>query len=87
MSWSCGLSLHPAFPHRRAYRDKLKFWTHCVLATLIIFTVFSFFAEQVSDRGVTSISQCVYPTVCAPSRQPDLVAAVPSPLASDGASR
>ncbi|KAM5174930.1 N-acetylglucosamine-1-phosphotransferase subunits alpha/beta isoform 2-T2 [Callospermophilus lateralis] len=30
----------------RAYRDKLKFWTHCVLATLIIFTVFSFFAEQ-----------------------------------------
>ncbi|XP_038936007.1 N-acetylglucosamine-1-phosphotransferase subunits alpha/beta isoform X2 [Rattus norvegicus] len=31
----------------RAYRDKLKFWTHCVLATLIIFTVFSFFAEQI----------------------------------------
>ncbi|XP_006888600.1 PREDICTED: N-acetylglucosamine-1-phosphotransferase subunits alpha/beta [Elephantulus edwardii] len=30
----------------RAYRDKLKFWTHCVLATLIIFTVLSFFAEQ-----------------------------------------
>uniref|UniRef100_A0A8C2V646 N-acetylglucosamine-1-phosphotransferase subunits alpha/beta n=2 Tax=Chinchilla lanigera TaxID=34839 RepID=A0A8C2V646_CHILA len=30
----------------RAYRDKLKFWTHCVLATLILFTVFSFFAEQ-----------------------------------------
>ncbi|KAM6153026.1 N-acetylglucosamine-1-phosphotransferase subunits alpha/beta [Erethizon dorsatum] len=30
----------------RAYRDRLKFWTHCVLATLIIFTVFSFFAEQ-----------------------------------------
>ncbi|XP_032501310.1 N-acetylglucosamine-1-phosphotransferase subunits alpha/beta isoform X3 [Phocoena sinus] len=30
----------------RVYRDKLKFWTHCVLATLIIFTVFSFFAEQ-----------------------------------------
>ncbi|XP_073940340.1 N-acetylglucosamine-1-phosphotransferase subunits alpha/beta isoform X4 [Castor canadensis] len=30
----------------RAYRDKLKFWTHCVLATLIIFTIFSFFAEQ-----------------------------------------
>ncbi|XP_057598426.1 N-acetylglucosamine-1-phosphotransferase subunits alpha/beta isoform X6 [Hippopotamus amphibius kiboko] len=30
----------------RAYRDKLKFWTHCVLATLIMFTVFSFFAEQ-----------------------------------------
>uniref|UniRef100_A0A8C6RDH7 N-acetylglucosamine-1-phosphotransferase subunits alpha/beta n=1 Tax=Nannospalax galili TaxID=1026970 RepID=A0A8C6RDH7_NANGA len=32
----------------RAYRDKLKFWTHCVLATLIIFTIVSFFAEQVS---------------------------------------
>ncbi|KAL2775782.1 N-acetylglucosamine-1-phosphotransferase subunits alpha/beta precursor, partial [Daubentonia madagascariensis] len=31
---------------RRAYRDKLKFWTHCVLATLIMFTIFSFFAEQ-----------------------------------------
>ncbi|NWQ86585.1 GNPTA phosphotransferase, partial [Burhinus bistriatus] len=30
----------------RAYRDKLKFWTHCVLVTLIIFTVISFFAEQ-----------------------------------------
>ncbi|XP_078423787.1 N-acetylglucosamine-1-phosphotransferase subunits alpha/beta isoform X3 [Cetorhinus maximus] len=30
----------------RAYRDKLKFWTHCVLVTLIIFTVSSFFAEQ-----------------------------------------
>uniref|UniRef100_A0A8C0CPR5 N-acetylglucosamine-1-phosphotransferase subunits alpha/beta n=1 Tax=Balaenoptera musculus TaxID=9771 RepID=A0A8C0CPR5_BALMU len=30
----------------RVYRDKLKFWTHCVLATLIMFTVFSFFAEQ-----------------------------------------
>ncbi|KAM9292871.1 N-acetylglucosamine-1-phosphotransferase subunits alpha/beta isoform 3-T3 [Morus bassanus] len=31
---------------RRAYRDKLKFWTHCVLVTLIVFTVISFFAEQ-----------------------------------------
>ncbi|NXQ35118.1 GNPTA phosphotransferase, partial [Alaudala cheleensis] len=30
----------------RAYRDKLKFWTHCVLGTLIVFTVISFFAEQ-----------------------------------------
>uniref|UniRef100_A0A8C6Y653 N-acetylglucosamine-1-phosphate transferase subunits alpha and beta n=1 Tax=Naja naja TaxID=35670 RepID=A0A8C6Y653_NAJNA len=30
----------------RAYRDKLKFWTHCVLVTLIVFTVTSFFAEQ-----------------------------------------
>ncbi|XP_072340883.1 N-acetylglucosamine-1-phosphotransferase subunits alpha/beta isoform X1 [Scyliorhinus torazame] len=30
----------------RTYRDKLKFWTHCVLVTLIIFTVSSFFAEQ-----------------------------------------
>uniref|UniRef100_A0A5F8H438 N-acetylglucosamine-1-phosphotransferase subunits alpha/beta n=1 Tax=Monodelphis domestica TaxID=13616 RepID=A0A5F8H438_MONDO len=30
----------------RAYRDKLKFWTHCVLVTLIMFTIFSFFAEQ-----------------------------------------
>uniref|UniRef100_UPI00398F3933 N-acetylglucosamine-1-phosphotransferase subunits alpha/beta n=1 Tax=Pristiophorus japonicus TaxID=55135 RepID=UPI00398F3933 len=30
----------------RAYRDKLKFWTHCVLVTLIIFTISSFFAEQ-----------------------------------------
>lgn len=30
----------------RAYRDKLKFWTHCILATLIIFTIVSFFAEQ-----------------------------------------
>ncbi|KAG2460224.1 GNPTA phosphotransferase, partial [Polypterus senegalus] len=33
----------------RAYRDKLKFWTHCVLVTLVAFTVFSFFAEQDSD--------------------------------------
>uniref|UniRef100_G1KST6 N-acetylglucosamine-1-phosphotransferase subunits alpha/beta n=1 Tax=Anolis carolinensis TaxID=28377 RepID=G1KST6_ANOCA len=30
----------------RAYRDKLKFWTHCVLVTLIVFTITSFFAEQ-----------------------------------------
>ncbi|XP_068258257.1 LOW QUALITY PROTEIN: N-acetylglucosamine-1-phosphotransferase subunits alpha/beta [Nyctibius grandis] len=30
----------------RVYRDKLKFWTHCVLVTLIVFTVISFFAEQ-----------------------------------------
>lgn len=30
----------------RMYRDKLKFWTHCVLGTLIVFTVISFFAEQ-----------------------------------------
>uniref|UniRef100_A0A7M4FMJ2 N-acetylglucosamine-1-phosphotransferase subunits alpha/beta n=1 Tax=Crocodylus porosus TaxID=8502 RepID=A0A7M4FMJ2_CROPO len=30
----------------RAYRDTLKFWTHCVLVTLIVFTVISFFAEQ-----------------------------------------
>lgn len=30
----------------RVYRDKLKFWTHCVLVTLVIFTVISFFAEQ-----------------------------------------
>ncbi|XP_078075653.1 N-acetylglucosamine-1-phosphotransferase subunits alpha/beta isoform X2 [Mustelus asterias] len=30
----------------RTYRDKLKFWTHCVLVTLIIFTISSFFAEQ-----------------------------------------
>lgn len=30
----------------RIYRDKLKFWTHCVLVTLVIFTVLSFFAEQ-----------------------------------------
>ncbi|XP_030635121.1 N-acetylglucosamine-1-phosphotransferase subunits alpha/beta isoform X2 [Chanos chanos] len=30
----------------RVYRDKLKFWTHCVLITLVIFTVISFFAEQ-----------------------------------------
>ncbi|KAJ8245444.1 hypothetical protein GJAV_G00270820 [Gymnothorax javanicus] len=30
----------------RAYRDKLKFWTHCVLVTLVVFTVISFFAEQ-----------------------------------------
>ncbi|XP_066525659.1 N-acetylglucosamine-1-phosphotransferase subunits alpha/beta [Hoplias malabaricus] len=30
----------------RIYRDKLKFWTHCVLVTLVIFTVISFFAEQ-----------------------------------------
>uniref|UniRef100_A0A8B9VEK8 N-acetylglucosamine-1-phosphotransferase subunits alpha/beta n=1 Tax=Anas zonorhyncha TaxID=75864 RepID=A0A8B9VEK8_9AVES len=33
----------------RAYRDKLKFWTHCVLVTLIVFTVISFFAEQVKN--------------------------------------
>ncbi|XP_072257234.1 N-acetylglucosamine-1-phosphotransferase subunits alpha/beta isoform X2 [Pyxicephalus adspersus] len=30
----------------RSYRDKLKFWTHSVLAALICFTVISFFAEQ-----------------------------------------
>ncbi|XP_040452753.1 N-acetylglucosamine-1-phosphotransferase subunits alpha/beta [Falco naumanni] len=30
----------------RTYRDQLKFWTHCVLVTLIVFTVISFFAEQ-----------------------------------------
>uniref|UniRef100_A0A8C2DET0 N-acetylglucosamine-1-phosphotransferase subunits alpha/beta n=1 Tax=Cyprinus carpio TaxID=7962 RepID=A0A8C2DET0_CYPCA len=30
----------------RIYRDKLKFWTHCVLVTLVVFTVLSFFAEQ-----------------------------------------
>ncbi|XP_053572958.1 N-acetylglucosamine-1-phosphotransferase subunits alpha/beta isoform X2 [Bombina bombina] len=30
----------------RSYRDKLKFWTHCVLGSLIVFTVISFFAEQ-----------------------------------------
>nr|XP_023672658.1 N-acetylglucosamine-1-phosphotransferase subunits alpha/beta isoform X1 [Paramormyrops kingsleyae] len=30
----------------RLYRDKLKFWTHCVLVTLVVFTVISFFAEQ-----------------------------------------
>uniref|UniRef100_A0A8C2F3W9 N-acetylglucosamine-1-phosphotransferase subunits alpha/beta n=1 Tax=Cyprinus carpio TaxID=7962 RepID=A0A8C2F3W9_CYPCA len=30
----------------RIYRDKLKFWTHCVLVTLVVFTVMSFFAEQ-----------------------------------------
>ncbi|KAM4614919.1 N-acetylglucosamine-1-phosphotransferase subunits alpha/beta [Polymixia lowei] len=30
----------------RVYRDKLKFWTHCVLVTLVVFTVISFFAEQ-----------------------------------------
>ncbi|XP_043943686.1 N-acetylglucosamine-1-phosphotransferase subunits alpha/beta isoform X2 [Protopterus annectens] len=30
----------------REYRDRLKFWTHCVLVTLIAFTVTSFFAEQ-----------------------------------------
>uniref|UniRef100_A0A3B3ZEF4 N-acetylglucosamine-1-phosphotransferase subunits alpha/beta n=1 Tax=Periophthalmus magnuspinnatus TaxID=409849 RepID=A0A3B3ZEF4_9GOBI len=33
----------------RLYRDKLKFWTHCVLVALVIFTVMSFFAEQVSS--------------------------------------
>ncbi|MBN3303685.1 GNPTA phosphotransferase, partial [Amia calva] len=32
----------------RVYRDKLKFWTHCVLVTLVVFTIISFFAEQVS---------------------------------------
>ncbi|KAM4569157.1 N-acetylglucosamine-1-phosphotransferase subunits alpha/beta [Odontesthes bonariensis] len=30
----------------RVYRDKLKFWTHCVLVTLVFFTIMSFFAEQ-----------------------------------------
>ncbi|XP_062850182.1 N-acetylglucosamine-1-phosphotransferase subunits alpha/beta [Trichomycterus rosablanca] len=30
----------------RIYRDQLKFWTHCVLITLVVFTVISFFAEQ-----------------------------------------
>uniref|UniRef100_A0A8D3C3W7 N-acetylglucosamine-1-phosphotransferase subunits alpha/beta n=1 Tax=Scophthalmus maximus TaxID=52904 RepID=A0A8D3C3W7_SCOMX len=34
----------------RVYRDKLKFWTHCVLVTLVIFTVMSFFAEQVKTK-------------------------------------
>ncbi|XP_029061526.1 N-acetylglucosamine-1-phosphotransferase subunits alpha/beta isoform X4 [Monodon monoceros] len=40
----------------RVYRDKLKFWTHCVLATLIIFTVFSFFAEQ-----LTALKRKIFP--------------------------
>ncbi|TSK13552.1 N-acetylglucosamine-1-phosphotransferase subunits alpha/beta [Bagarius yarrelli] len=30
----------------RIYRNKLKFWTHCVLVTLVVFTFLSFFAEQ-----------------------------------------
>uniref|UniRef100_A0A8D2ZPY0 N-acetylglucosamine-1-phosphotransferase subunits alpha/beta n=1 Tax=Scophthalmus maximus TaxID=52904 RepID=A0A8D2ZPY0_SCOMX len=38
----------------RVYRDKLKFWTHCVLVTLVIFTVMSFFAEQVSVEDQTT---------------------------------
>ncbi|XP_067998346.1 N-acetylglucosamine-1-phosphotransferase subunits alpha/beta isoform X1 [Melanerpes formicivorus] len=37
----------------RAYRDKLKFWTHCVLVILIVFTVISFFAEQVGSLSNT----------------------------------
>uniref|UniRef100_A0A8D2PR10 N-acetylglucosamine-1-phosphotransferase subunits alpha/beta n=1 Tax=Zosterops lateralis melanops TaxID=1220523 RepID=A0A8D2PR10_ZOSLA len=37
----------------RAYRDKLKFWTHCVLVALIVFTVISFFAEQVGALSNT----------------------------------
>uniref|UniRef100_A0A9J7XAJ4 N-acetylglucosamine-1-phosphotransferase subunits alpha/beta n=1 Tax=Cyprinus carpio carpio TaxID=630221 RepID=A0A9J7XAJ4_CYPCA len=37
----------------RIYRDKLKFWTHCVLVTLVVFTVMSFFAEQVSSGQLT----------------------------------
>lgn len=42
----CDTPLPPL--HRRVYRDKLKFWTHCVLVTLVVFTIMSFFAEQVS---------------------------------------
>uniref|UniRef100_A0A672GDH6 N-acetylglucosamine-1-phosphotransferase subunits alpha/beta n=1 Tax=Salarias fasciatus TaxID=181472 RepID=A0A672GDH6_SALFA len=37
----------------RVYRDKLKFWTHCVLVTLVVFTVMSFFAEQVCLHTLT----------------------------------
>lgn len=45
-SWPTDVFCSSVF--RRVYRDKLKFWTHCVLVTLVIFTVMSFFAEQVS---------------------------------------
>uniref|UniRef100_A0A8C5DXN8 N-acetylglucosamine-1-phosphotransferase subunits alpha/beta n=1 Tax=Gouania willdenowi TaxID=441366 RepID=A0A8C5DXN8_GOUWI len=39
--------LHMSELHEwRVYRDKLKFWTHCVLVTLVVFTILSFFAEQ-----------------------------------------
>nr|XP_020025143.1 N-acetylglucosamine-1-phosphotransferase subunits alpha/beta isoform X5 [Castor canadensis] len=47
----------------RAYRDKLKFWTHCVLATLIIFTIFSFFAEQPSKSDCSVLSSDA-PQIC-----------------------
>lgn len=47
-SWSFLLTDWNVLFLRRVYRDKLKFWTHCVLVTLVIFTVISFFAEQVS---------------------------------------
>lgn len=44
---------------RRVYRDKLKFWTHCVLVTLVIFTIMSFFAEQVS-ASTSDHTQFIY---------------------------
>ncbi|XP_055009595.1 N-acetylglucosamine-1-phosphotransferase subunits alpha/beta isoform X2 [Boleophthalmus pectinirostris] len=40
----------------RLYRDKLKFWTHCVLVALVIFTVMSFFAEQ-----LVSLKRKIFP--------------------------
>uniref|UniRef100_A0A669C0G9 N-acetylglucosamine-1-phosphotransferase subunits alpha/beta n=1 Tax=Oreochromis niloticus TaxID=8128 RepID=A0A669C0G9_ORENI len=50
----------------RVYRDKLKFWTHCVLVTLVIFTVISFFAEQVSENFPhrNPRDQCVTLVLC-----------------------
>lgn len=56
---------------RRIYRNKLKFWTHCVLITLVVFTVLSFFAEQVSVFSFLSyeilIGQFTHPFIHVPA--------------------
>lgn len=62
--WVIKSTFVAAFP-RRVYRDKLKFWTHCVLVTLVVFTVMSFFAEQVSAGSHQPLSVIPTPAVAA----------------------
>lgn len=64
--WVIKSTFVAAFP-RRAYRDKLKFWTHCVLVTLVVFTVMSFFAEQVSAGSRQPLSMIPTAAMALPS--------------------
>ncbi|XP_012859512.2 N-acetylglucosamine-1-phosphotransferase subunits alpha/beta [Echinops telfairi] len=61
----------------RAYRDKLKFWTHCLLATVIIFTVFSFFAEQ-----LIALKRKIFPRRILKEASPDRIRRFPSSVQS-----